>query len=187
VTPPTGDASDVDDTVLAQLPAQRLAMHASNLPLALGGSALAAVVLAVLQAPSVGARVAFGWLASFAALMACLAGLGIAYRRATRRDTPAKPWLRRYRASVLAHGMAWGSAGLALYPVPGYRIPVDPRAGALRRGRERRRDDAAGLSRDADVHRPDLGATGPASAGRRGTRSTTASAAWCCRTSCSWR
>lgn len=82
---------------------------------------LLAAILAYVQSEVIAPTVIFAWLACIVSISLARAILALAYQRAPLSDdTPADVRLLRFRLGVLAIGMAWGMAGIVMFP------PHDP-------------------------------------------------------------
>jgi PAS domain S-box-containing protein len=98
------------------LQAEQLRMHHVNLPYELGGSLLTGLILAFVQWGTVSHMAVLVWLA----WLALTHGARFLNDRAEQRLVPGEressALLRRVHVHTVAHGVAWGMAGLLLFP-----------------------------------------------------------------------
>ena len=96
---------------------------ASIVPLV--SSTILAAILAYMQRDVIGISVVVAWFSLIALVMFSRAILTFAYQRSST-DSKARThiWLLRFRLGILMAGMAWGSAGLLLFPAdyPQYQL-----------------------------------------------------------------
>ncbi|MCC5861989.1 MAG: response regulator [Gammaproteobacteria bacterium] len=88
-----------------------------SVPVAVGGTLILAVLLAMVQWPLLPATEVLLWLGVMAASIAWRAGAWLAYRRAqaTRRTDP-EAWLLQFRAATLSGGLGWALASALMFP-----------------------------------------------------------------------
>ena len=88
-------------------------------------STLLAAILAYMQRDVIGTSVVVAWFSLIALVMFSRAVLTFAYQRSsTDSMVRTNIWLLRFRLGILIAGMAWGSAGLLLFPAdyPQYQL-----------------------------------------------------------------
>jgi two-component system cell cycle sensor histidine kinase/response regulator CckA len=103
-----------DDGTTA-LDTARVRAHAELVPLAAFSSAVVAVFLVAVQWTVIDRRTLAGWLAVVLATIAGRVAVVVAHRRSAAAHPPGW-WLTRLRIAYTAHALAWGSAGLVLFP-----------------------------------------------------------------------
>ncbi|WP_333873850.1 EAL domain-containing protein [Methylobacter sp.] len=86
----------------------------ANIPMALIGNALVALIVSGMQWGVVAASAIIAWLVVIMITLAVRMLLFIAHRRAGSTDD--RIWLQRFRISITAIGMAWGLASLLIFP-----------------------------------------------------------------------
>jgi diguanylate cyclase (GGDEF)-like protein/PAS domain S-box-containing protein len=91
----------------------------ANIPTALVGNALIALILAGMQWSVVPPFLIIVWLALMMFALAARTLLFVAHRRAVRGDDGV--WLRRFRISIAVLGAVWGLASLLIFPA--HNIP----------------------------------------------------------------
>lgn len=112
------------DSERVMLQAEQLRMHHVNLPYEVGGSMLTALILAVVQWGIVANAAVLVWLAC----LAIVHGARIMNDRAEQRLAPDArdngALLRRLHVHSVAHGVAWGLAGLLLFPANNFEYQI---------------------------------------------------------------
>ncbi|MCK9637991.1 MAG: ATP-binding protein [Methylobacter tundripaludum] len=98
----------------AAIRAEQVRSLYANTPTAVVGNALVASILAYMQWGAVAAPAVIGWLAFFLLTLGVRMLLFVTQRRAAPGDD--RIWLRRFRISIAAVGVAWGLASLLVFP-----------------------------------------------------------------------
>src|SRR5271169_260935 len=89
----------------------------AGLPYAVTINTLLALVLASMQSAAITQNKLFGWLAVIGAILLARAVLAVSWLRSGSDGANcASIWLRRFRISVIATGMAWGMSAVLLFP-----------------------------------------------------------------------
>jgi len=97
------------------LRAERLRLHAQVLPLALLGSTVLALVVAVTLWGRISASLVLGWVLCVAVAIVMRALVHLAQPPADAGDEAASRSLRRHRAAYAVHGLAWMLGGLLMW------------------------------------------------------------------------
>ncbi len=88
----------------------------SGLPLIIVINATLALILAIVQSAAIAPAIVLGWLAIIGTVLLVRVVLLLAWRRGAHAGNYASRWMRRFRISVLATGMAWGVGAAFLFP-----------------------------------------------------------------------
>ena len=107
--------TNLDKKAAIQSEQLRQMYSASGAPLV--SSTLLAAILAYMQRDVIGLTVVVTWFSSIVLVVLLRVALTIGYQRTSAEGDIATPiWLLRFRLGTLLAGMAWGSAGLLLFP-----------------------------------------------------------------------
>ena len=88
----------------------------SGLPLIIVVNALLALILAAVQSAAIAPAIVFGWLGMICTVLLARVVLLLAWQRCTHTANYAQRWMRRFRISVFATGIAWGIGAALLFP-----------------------------------------------------------------------
>lgn len=121
-TPNTASARLDGNTVLNPEKTQRLYVEqvnllAANLPVGLGATLVNAAILTLTQWEVISHLVLFSWLASMLLITAWRYVVVQAYRRSATRWTHPQRWDQWFTIGAALSGVAWGSAGVFLFPI----------------------------------------------------------------------
>ena len=88
-----------------------------SVPIAVGGTAMLALILAIVQWPLLSAGAVLTWIAVMAGSLAWRTGVLLGYRRArTRGHADPERWLLQFRLATLSGGLGWGLASALMFP-----------------------------------------------------------------------
>ncbi|POZ53837.1 diguanylate cyclase [Methylovulum psychrotolerans] len=99
----------------AALRSQQVPILYASIPVSLLGNALIALILAGIQSQVLAASALLIWLTVLGVALAFRWLLLLRYRKASQPEPDL--WLRRFRLSMLATGVAWGLASILTFPV----------------------------------------------------------------------
>ncbi|MDO8990295.1 MAG: ATP-binding protein [Sideroxyarcus sp.] len=88
----------------------------SGLPLIIVINALLALTLAGVQSAVIAPAIVFGWLAAIGAILLVRVVLLAAWRHGAQTVNHAPCWMRRFRITTIATGVAWGTGAALLFP-----------------------------------------------------------------------
>jgi two-component system, LuxR family, sensor kinase FixL len=88
----------------------------SGLPLALVANALLALILTVVQIKVIAPLIVYGWLATIGSVLLVRVVLLLAWLRGAHTTNYAPCWMRRFRITAIATGLAWGVGAALLFP-----------------------------------------------------------------------
>lgn len=88
----------------------------SGLSVALIVNVLLALILAGVQVAVIAPVIVYGWLLTMGTVLLARSALLLAWRRRALATIDAPCWMRRFRISAIATGLAWGVAAALLFP-----------------------------------------------------------------------
>ena len=88
----------------------------SRLPLAAGVTFIVATILVIAQWPVINHSILLGWWGGLIAITSVRWWLVTRYRRGKTASANIEPWAARFFIGTVCSGIAWGSAGLLLFP-----------------------------------------------------------------------
>ena len=110
-----GDCAKATQTDALQFEKTKLLY--AGMPTAIAINALLAVILASVQSAVIDPIWLFGWLAMIGTVLLVRAVLAVAWRRSGSDAANCAPcWMHRFRISVIATGMVWGTGAVLLFP-----------------------------------------------------------------------
>jgi|GEM_PF-2335880 len=98
------------------LQAEQTRLLYAGIPLSLFTNALIAAILIVVQRDVLGLGAIIVWFTLLATTLLLRAALAVAYHRALPANAAGEAWLTRFRISATTTGVAWGLAGILLFP-----------------------------------------------------------------------
>ena len=107
-----GEPSQVDLLVRDE----QIRQHRLTLPATVAGSALLALIVAIVQSRAMGVLPAAGWLLTVALVLGTRIAVYHWHEHADPAHQQAQVWIRRYRLLSFAHGLVWASACYWLFP-----------------------------------------------------------------------
>jgi len=88
----------------------------AGFPFVFAASLVVALALVAVQSPVIDGHMLAGWFALWAVAFTGRLTLALAYHRASAESRATRPWLRHFQLGALVGGLAWGAAGVLLFP-----------------------------------------------------------------------